>query len=50
MELKSLAGLFYDCQVLKEIKFTKFNRENFTNMNEMFYQCLYLDKLDIQKL
>ena len=50
MELKSLAGLFYDCQVLKGIKFTKFNRENFTNMNEMFYQCLYLDKLDIQKL
>ena len=49
MELKSIAGLFTDCTVIKEIKFTKFNREDFTDFKELFYGCINLDKLDITK-
>ena len=49
MELKSLRGLFADCTAPKEIKFTKFNREDFTDMTELFYGCGNLVELDIQK-
>ena len=49
MEIRSLAGLFTDCTVIKEIKFTKFNRENFNDLNGVFYGCTFLDKLDIIK-
>ena len=50
MELKSLKNLFYECNVLKEIKFTKFNREDFTDMSNMFYGCNNLIKLDVEKV
>ena len=50
IELKSLTGLFTDCLAPKEITFTKFNREDFTDMKELFYGCNNLEKLDIQKL
>ena len=46
-ELKSLAGLFTDCTVIKEIKFTKFYRDDFTDLKELFYGCLSLEKLDV---
>ena len=49
MELESLAGLFTDCIVIKEIKFTKFNRNDFTDLKELFYGCKFLDKVDITK-
>ena len=49
MELKSLKGLFYKCEALKEVKFTKFNREDFTDLCETFNECIYLDKLDVTK-
>ena len=49
IELKSLTGLFTDCLAPKEITFTKFNREDFTDMKELFYGCNNLEKLDIQK-
>ena len=50
MEIKSLKKLFNDCSVIKEIKFIKFNRDDFTDMSEMFYGCKFLDKLDIRLL
>ena len=48
MDLKSIKGLFYDCSIIKKIKFTKFNRDDFTDMSEIFYGCSSLDKLDIK--
>jgi surface protein len=49
-ELKSLKELFSDCVCIKEIKFTKFKREDFTDLNGMFYGCAFLDKLDITQM
>ena len=48
MEIKSLRKLFNECFVIKEIKFTRFNRDDFTDLSEMFYGCKFLDKLDIK--
>ena len=48
--IKTLNGLFYECDVLKEIKFTKFNRNDFTDFSNMFYGCRFLSSLDIKKL
>ena len=50
MEIKELKCLFNNCEVLKEIKFTKFNRDDFTDFNSMFYGCTNLIKLDVTKL
>ena len=35
---------------MKEIKFTKFNRNDFTDFSNMFYGCRFLSSLDIKKL
>ena len=48
-EIQSLKGLFNNCTVLKEIKCTKFNRNDFLDMSDMFYNCSSLSKLDITK-
>ena len=48
-EIKSLRGLFKDCNCLKEINFTKFNNKNITDMGEIFQGCTSLIKLDISK-
>ena len=48
--IKAINGLFYDCNILKEIKFTKFNRNDFTDLSNMFYGCERLSSLDITKL
>ena len=50
MELKSLRGLFHDCTAIKEFKFTKLNRDDFTDIQDLFYGCINLEKIDIQKL
>ena len=48
MDLKSIKGLFYECAIIKEIKFTRFNRNDFIDMSELFYGCTSLEKLDIK--
>ena len=48
-ELKSLKGLFYNCEAIKEFKFTKFNRDDFTDISELFYGCINLEKIDFKK-
>ena len=50
MEVKSLANLFKDCYNIKEIKFIKFNRTDFTDYSYMFNNCSALINLDISKL
>ena len=49
-EVKSLTELFNDCLCLKEIKFTKFNRIDFTDFSKMFNYCRNLINLDISKI
>ena len=49
MEFKSLRGLFSNCTAIKEFKFTKFNRDDFTDITELFYGCENLEKIDLQK-
>jgi len=45
-ELKSLKGLFKNCQCLKEINFIKFNRKDIIDMSEMFKGCKNLNKIN----
>ena len=49
MEFKSLRGLFSNCTAIKEFKFTKFNRDDFSDITELFYGCENLEKIDLQK-
>ena len=39
MEEKSLKELFQECYCVKEIKFVKFNRTDFTDYSYMFRNC-----------
>ena len=50
MEVNSLEELFNELQCVKEIKFIKFNRRDFTNYSYMFFNCTNLINLDISKL
>ena len=50
MEEKSLKELFENCYNIKEIKFIKFNRRDFTNYSYMVFNCTNLINLDISKL
>jgi len=50
MEIQSLCRLFNWCNQVKEIKFIKFNRIDFTDFRGMFYGCENLINLDIAKL
>ena len=49
-EVKSLTKLFNECYCLKKIKFTKFNRIDFTDFSNMFNYCRNLINLDISKI
>ena len=49
-EIKSLEGLFEYCRYNEEIRFVKFNRRDFINMNNIFKDCEPLIRLDISKL
>jgi len=46
----SLARLFKNCKCIKEINFTKWKRNDITNMYEMFMGCESLIKININKL
>jgi len=45
-EFNSLRELFKDCECIKEISFTKFNRTDIIDMKEMFYGCHSLTKIN----
>ena len=49
-EEKSLKEFFKKCHYIKEIKFIKFNRTDFTDYSSMFSCCEKLTNLDISKL
>ena len=38
--VNSFMNLFKECELIESIKFTKFNRNNITNMNSLFFRCL----------
>ena len=46
-EIKSLKGLFKNCQCLEEINFIKFNRKDIIDMSEMFNGCKNLNKINL---
>ena len=46
-EIKSLKGLFKNCQCLEEINFIKFNRKDIIDMSEMFNDCKNLNKINL---
>ena len=50
LEVKSILFLFYKSLCIKEIKFIKFNRTDFTDYQHVFYSCINLINLDISKL
>ena len=45
--IKSFRGLFNECKCIKAIKFTKFNRNDITDMSNMFYSCRNLVNIDL---
>ena len=47
--IKSIKALFLNCNV-KEIKFIKYNRKDFSDMSLMFYGCHSLINLDVSKM
>ena len=49
-EVKSLKGLFKNCESIKEIKILKCNRKDIIDISEMFYGCKNLDNLNITNL
>ena len=42
-EVRSLYRLFKNCECIKKINFTKFNRTNIINMSHMFADCSLLE-------
>ena len=49
-DLNSYKDLFKHCYFIKEIKFLKNNKNNVTDMSNMFYGCSSLTSLDISEL
>ena len=49
-KIESLYQLFYKCNSVQIINFTKFNIKNITNMSYMFAECKNLEELNISKL
>ena len=45
-EIKSLSGLFKDCQCIKKIEFIKFKRNDIKDMSHMFDGCKYLEEIN----
>ena len=46
-DIKSLKGLFKNCEFLEEINFIKFNRKDIIDMSEMFNGCKNLNKINL---
>ena len=45
-QIKSFAELFSNCKNIISINFTKFVRNNITDMNNMFFECSSLEELN----
>jgi len=45
--VKSIEGLFLNCNCIKSINFIKFNRSNINNMNYMFSGCSKLKEINL---
>ena len=43
LKFKKFEKLFYDCKIIKKIKFIKFKRDDITNMSKMFCGCELTD-------
>ena len=50
VKIKSFKKLFFECQIIKEIKFKVFNIFHISDMSYMFSYCINLIKLDVSKL
>ena len=48
MEIKSLNGLFSDCECVDIIKFTKFERKDITDIKSLFDNCRGLSEVDLK--
>ena len=48
-QVESFENLFKDCECIEAIKFTKFYRNNITNMSGMFEMCSLLNELNLSK-
>ena len=46
-EIKSLAKLFRECNIIKKINFTNFIREDIEDMSSMFFDCFNLEELNL---
>ena len=47
LKIKSLKGLFDECECISSINFKKFNRTNITDMSGMFSGCSSLEDLNL---
>ena len=48
--IKSLYGLFKDCNCIKKLNFIQFNRKGITNMSNLFSGCYYLEEINLSNL
>ena len=46
-EVKSLVGLFHNCEYIESINFIKFCRNDINNMSNMFFNCSSLKKINL---
>ena len=46
-QIKSFKELFYYCECIESINFTKFNRSDINDMSYMFYKCSSLKELNL---
>ena len=46
----SLKKLLYDCAIIKRIKFNKFNIKDIIDFSYMFYNCKFIENIDVSKV
>ena len=49
-EVKSLHGLFKDCECIQKINIIKFNRKDIKDMSQLFSGCISLEELNLSNL
>ena len=49
-DIKSLKGLFKDCDCIEKITFIKFDRNDFIDTSYLFYGCTSLNKIDLSNI
>ena len=48
--IESLKNLFYNCAIIKRIKFNKFNIKDIIDFSYMFYNCKFIENIDVSKV